>query len=229
MLKSYNSKKLFWNQYLYKITIKSQLSTIFRNNKLLYARKILDELQVQADKGHTLTWTNYLRGDTISLEHFEKAKLLHQLLSNSKDYMLRVEKPHVQLYSNDINWLENIGNRVGAEELVAPDPSIVKFLNIDENIVVLEKDNGCKLRVTLGIQNNSNWADWILANDDKVKIGPVLKAQLKGEHRHNFFRYKNFEGLYFYVRDEKILQMISLLGVNIRRVDKIVCKENLDK
>ena len=37
-------------------------------------------------------------------------------------------------------------------------------------------------------------------------------------------------GLYFYVRDEKVLNLITLLiGDNIRRVQKLVWIEELDK
>ena len=35
--------------------------------------------------------------------------------------------------------------------------------------------------------------------------------------------------LYFYARDEKTLQLCSLMLSNIRRVDKLVVKSNLDK
>jgi len=224
MQKSYDSKKLFWNEYLYKLVIKSQLSSIFRNNKLLYARKILDELQRQADKKESLHLTQFLRSELVSLEHFEKAKALHQMLSNKTDYCLRVEKPTVCVYSNDLDWLEEIGYKINADSLHLPDPTIVDYLSKEQNIVVLEKDNGCSLRVTLGVQSNTNWTNWILNNQDKVKIGPILEKNLVQPQR-----YTTYEGLYFYVRDEKILQMISLLGINIRRIDKIVCKENLDK
>ena len=224
MLRSYDNKKLFWNEYLYKLTVRSQLCTIFRNNKLMYARKELDDLQRKADKQQPLEWTQWMRSETISLKHFEQAKVLHNILANSSGYTLRVEKPHICLYSNDLEWLESLGNKVDALSLHMPDPTIVDHLSKEENIVVLEKDNGCELRVTLGVQSNTAWTNWILANQDKVKIGPVLEKQMRRPGH-----YVTYEGLYFYVRDDKILQMISLLGVNIRRIDKIVCKENLDK
>ena len=46
-----------------------------------------------------------------------------------------------------------------------------------------------------------------------------------GYYKNNGFT----KGLYFYVRDEKILQLLNLFIGKIQRIDKIVSSDNSDK
>ena len=71
------------------------------------------------------------------------------------------------------------------------------------------------------LSDNSGFANWAKNNTKQVKIGPVLMKSLETNGY--------VSDLYFYARDEKTLQLCSLMLSNIRRVDKLVVKSNLDK
>ena len=61
-----------------------------------------------------------------------------------------------------------------------------------------------------------------MGNQNKVKIGQVCLEEIKN---NGYVR-----GFYFYVRDEKVLRLVTLMiGNSITRIDKIVCKANIDK
>ena len=62
---------------------------------------------------------------------------------------------------------------------------------------------------------------WINNNPNKAKASDAL----------NYYASKQGEvsGMYFYVKDEKILQLIQLLGIKIRRIDNLIYKEDIDK
>jgi len=79
------------------------------------------------------------------------------------------------------------------------------------------------LRVTLGRKNGSiDLANWLRNNKDKSKVGKKTLEYLENQ--------SYVDGLYFYVRDEKLLQLITLIcGNNIRRVQRLVWHNELDK
>lgn len=215
----YNSTKLFFDKYLYKVSINSQLATIFRSKNLGFARNELDRLQLLADKKHTLSRVYGIRQQPVTLEHFETAKkLLHLFQTADCEFKLRIEQPSIDIFSNDKQWLLSIYQDLGdhCKGFWQPHRSIAKLISDNPNTVVLKNDNGCQYKVTLSYQSSADWAQWVLNNEDKVKMGPKLRKSLKES------KYAHVVGLYMYVRDEKILQMLNLLGVKIRRIDKIV-------
>ena len=69
---------------------------------------------------------------------------------------------------------------------------------------------------------NKDFANWIRANSDKCKIG---KIALEGLENYGYLN-----GLYIYLRDEKILNLVTLLaGNSIRNVEKLVYVPDIDK
>ena len=70
-------------------------------------------------------------------------------------------------------------------------------------------------------QTTSHLLNWIKNHKDKVKIGRIALEAVEGGYA---------PGLYFYTRDEKILQLVSLLiGHNFQSVQRIVSTQDLDK
>jgi hypothetical protein len=64
---------------------------------------------------------------------------------------------------------------------------------------------------------SSDFSQWIDANPDKITIGDAAYRAIK--------RGWMTGGLYFYLRDDKILSLVNLMmWDNIRRVDRLVCE-----
>ena len=60
-------------------------------------------------------------------------------------------------------------------------------------------------------------------NLDKVQVGPTLMENLSKKSSY-------IQGQYMYARDENIVFLLQIMiSDNISRIDKLVCKANIDK
>ncbi len=76
-MKKYDTVKLFYNEYPYKIVIRNGLVHIFREKNLARAKLILDELQYLYDENKSLVRKHYLREEHITNASFIEAKNLY--------------------------------------------------------------------------------------------------------------------------------------------------------
>lgn len=224
-METHESTKLFYDKFLYRLTFTNILATIFRNKNLYHARQRLDELQYAADNDQPLFMRSFLREVPIKVQSLNDAKIVYSHLSTRSDYILRIQHPRISLYSNDKKWLLDLREKleINSEKectFSGPSDECIPLLQNSNHVIVVSTPPEFKYKVTLGIQTNNEFVNWIKDNPDKVKAGKIfLDAS------------KNFggTGMYFYARDKKILQLITLMGINIRRIDKLICKQDLDK
>jgi hypothetical protein len=215
-LKVLETTKLFYNEYPYKIVLRNALGHIFRDKNYKVSRDILDSLQLKYEKGEPLTWGSYLVKQ-YEVDTFIEAKYLYSEFIKFNNYKIRIENPIMQIYSSDLNWLKKIAKNVsGCYELWEPTTVLSK------NTIVVSKPTPFQYRVTIqSNQKNPNLATWITNNPDKAKGGRKLLSELT---RDGLVR-----GLYFYVRDEKVLNLLGLMLSHPFRVDKVITKQDNDK
>jgi hypothetical protein len=223
-LKKYETTKLFYGKYLYKLCIFNSVGYIFRGKNLSYPREILDTLQQKYENGEPLEFTSYLRTIKVSEESFLDARKLYKFISRTKNYTLRIEGSTLCVYANDREWLHSLKstiNKNNLREIWEPNPALAKHL--EPNTIIVDKDNGYEYKVTLGpgLSDTFGFANWAKVNTKQVKVGPTLLENLE----------KNYyvSDMYFYARDEKTLHLCNLMLSNIRRIDKLVVKQSLDK
>lgn len=225
-LKQFKTKKLHYGRYLYKIVLHNQLANIFRTEMqpagdLKYAKVQLDDLQQQYDKGEPLYRVNFRTKTPVSADDFLDAKDLYSVLRNNDSYTVRVEKFwSVSIYTNDKDMLVNIASKMrdSAREFWEPDSKDKDLLTQTPNIIIVESKPIFEYKVTFNAKiSDPNFANWAKSNQDKCKIGPVTLDNIQNKLYNN--------GSYFFVRDEKVLNLVRLMvGHNIRRVDKLVYK-----
>ena len=224
MLKKLETTKLFWDKYLYKLCINNGIGSIFRDKNLSYVRGVLDKLQQQYDSGNPLVIENYYRQIPVKELSFLDARKLYKFLSKTDDYMLRIESSTVAIYSNNREWLHTLKSAINKDnllELWEPNPDHLSTL--DSNTIIVDKSNGYDFKVTFGpkVADTSGFANWAKNNVKQVRVGPTLMENLE--------RSGYVSDLYFYARDEKTLRLCELMLSNIRRIDKLVVKSDLDK
>jgi hypothetical protein len=224
LLKTKETTKLFYNDYLYKLEIRNSLSNYFREKNLSLARNILDSLQSLYDHGDPLEIIRGLRKYSILEEDYFDARRLYSMFSNNTfNYKLRVRSNYMSIYSNNFQWLENIIAQLQPDSIISlykPDSSVLN--EIKKNTIIVKNDNGYQYRVTFGNKlGEQSFAQWAEANPKQVKIGSICLE--------TSFDEGYVDGMYFYIRDEKTLQLCSLVTNNIRRVDKLIVKSNIDK
>jgi len=224
LLKKLETTKLFWGKYLYKLCISNGIGNIFRDKNLSNARKVLDKLQQQYDSGNPLVIENYYRHIPVKELSFLDARKLYKFLSKTNDYTLRIERSAVSIYSNNKEWIHTLKSAINKEnllELWEPNPDHLSTL--DANTIIVDSSNGYDYKVTFGpkVADTVGFANWAKNNEKQVRVGPTLMSNLE--------RSGYVSDLYFYARDEKTLRLCELMLTNIRRVDKLVVKSNLDK
>jgi hypothetical protein len=216
-LQKFETTKLFYGEYLYKLTIKNQLSTEFREKNLPNARRVLDNMQQLFEDNQPLQISRGLRVSPLSKEHFSEATKLYTHFSKAQNYKLRVEQQYMNVYSNDISWLNtiiyDIGDSVNLISLHEPNPNYT----LTPDTILVDKSNGYQYKVTLGNdRGDETFGLWASNNPNLIKIGPKLQQEL--------FDNGYVSGMYFYARDDRTLQLCNLMLTNIRRIDKLVVK-----
>ena len=73
-LLKYETTKLFYNKYLYSLSVNSELTPIFRNKNFKYACTVLDKLQADFEAGRPLIRSFGRYEAPILLEHFLDAR-----------------------------------------------------------------------------------------------------------------------------------------------------------
>jgi hypothetical protein len=76
-------------------------------------------------------------------------------------------------------------------------------------------------KVTLNRGVDPALADWIRKNTGKAKAGNLCLETIE--------QTGYTKGFYIYVRDTKVLQLLSLFIGKVQRVDKLVYNTNIDK
>lgn len=216
----FETTKLFYNTFKYKLVIKNNLSHIFRDKNFHNARVEIDELQHQYEENEPLSIRLYRRKVPVSTQEFFECKTLYNVLQSDKEYKLRIQQPNLGIYSNDLSWLMDISSKVAEPlELWSPDP--ITQHKLEKNIILVDTKPAFPFKVTLGNRTKADpsFINWAMKNKSLIKISNKLLSKIQ----QNGY----VAGSYFYVRDEKVLNLINLfLSSAVMRVDKLVFKED---
>ena len=227
MMIKYESKKLFYDKYIYKLGVYNPIGFNFRNKNLSKARKAIDELQFNIDNAEKLQYKNdptSLRHVDVHIDDIHDLKyLLFQFETNS-EYTIRCEGRKMGIFSNNEEWLKQIAKKLNCVcDFYEPASDTFDTLINNKNILIKNPPWDHKYKITLGDKTiDSNFYNWAKLNPDKVRVSPGL---LKTIYDKGYVK-----GKYLYLRDEKVLTLAQLfLGGNITRIDTIVIKEDVDK
>jgi hypothetical protein len=230
-LKLCETKKLFYRKYLYKLVLRNDINVFFRtelqkNGVLGYAREQLDRLSEDYRNGVPLSRTVFRHTRSIPVDDFLDAKDIYSSLKNAKDYKVRVEPlSTLTLFSNDKEFLLGIAKKLRSSDIEfwEPNKEYENTLKNKSSIKIVTKRPELPLQVYFNSKPvPKDFSNWIKANLDKCKIGPIALESLEN--------YGYLNGYYMYARDEKVLNLITLLaGSSIRSVEKLVYVGDLDK
>ena len=228
----YETKKLYYGKYLYKLVIYNTLAPIFRSElqrkgDLSFARQQLDRLHADYENNIPLKRTIFRTGVPVSkVDFFDAKEVYNQLKTKTDQVCIRIGTyRNLVLYSNNKQLLCNLMSQVATNEIDFWQPASenVDFLCNNKHIVIVDNKPAYNIRVILGKKRGADGlATWLANNKDKSKVGNITYQALQEQTYVN--------GLYFYVRDEKVLQLITLIcGDNIRKIERLVWHEEIDK
>jgi len=224
-MRLYETTKLHYGKYLYKLAIVNACASYFRtefqpNGDLKWCEKRLDELHSHYKVGKNtieIPWGSRWK-DTIPVDHFNDAILIYRHLKRNTEYKVRCEMNCLHLYSNDRKMLVDLGNKLKQRyiEFWEPNPENIGILNNTDNIILCKTPPKYEYKITLGKKlGQPSLAKWIDANPNLGKMGEIAKETC----RNNGW----VKGYYFFIRDYKTLTIAQMLvGDNIQRIDKLV-------
>jgi len=232
-LKLFESKRLHYGKYLYKLVIHNKLAGIFRtehqkDGNLGYARIKLDQCNIaytlaRKDKQFSYTfeppWKTFgvSFSDPIHVDHYFDAIKIYKALKKCQEYKIRIECDRIYIYSNDKNFLTRLINSCnGFGEFWEPAVDTIDLIRDNKDVIISDKPVKFKYKITLGSKKGApGLANWIDSNPALAKIGPNARQCCVNSSYVN--------GYYFFVRDDKALFFVQMLvGDNIQRIDKIV-------
>lgn len=233
-LKLYETKKLHYGEYLYKLVVPNQVAPHFRtehqtDGKLGYVRERLDTLNRHFEPSQPVIVipTNYeskffsvrsrLHTDETLVEHYYDAIEIYRHLKNApKEYKLRTENFILHIYSNNRDFIINLSNKLRHKhkEFWEPDPEKANLL--EKDIIIKDKPVKFQYKITLGKKKGSPaLPKWIDNNPSISKMGETAKQYC---NMSTFVK-----GYYFYVKDDKALFLVQMIvGDNIQRIEKLV-------
>lgn len=229
------SYKLFYNKFLYKIELYTAAAFLFRNKDLKLVKTTIDTVlqnihlikNNEHDNLPELPHMSYstqfwFRRYNPSEDDIKNCQNLHHYLSVvDSDAKVRVELNNLSIYSNKKNELMNLGKNLSGNHMTfyQPDPNAVSQLK--PNTIFHNFANKYKYRITIGKVFDNSLADYISNNNENfVKAGSACLQSIKNRTTGSYTNY------YFYVRDDKILNILSMFGFEIKRIEELLPKSD---
>lgn len=192
------------------------MSVKYLETTKLWYNKYLYKVVVRNQDAYRMGFAGRYSGLRLKLN--EEIEHLLEMIRED-DCRTRGEGSHISVFANNRKLIEEIQNTFSdtVEEIWEPDPSRIHVLK-QPNTILVKESASHPIRVTLNDKKiNSDFTQWIDANPDKVTVGDTAYRAIK--------RGWMVGGLYFYLRDDKILSLVNLMiWDNIRRVDRLVCE-----
>jgi len=213
------------------LVFRNELNVIFRNElqkkeKLSYARSQLDALTEQYRNNNPLYKKAWRTDVSVDINDYFDAMAVYNTLKKTDEYKIRIDPySSVTLFSNNKDFLLELGNKLKTDsaEFHQPNPDYIDILKSNAKIQIVDVLPKLPIKVWFNSNRiNTDFANWLRANNDKCKIGTIALESLED--------YGYLNGLYIYLRDEKVLNLVTLLaGSSIRSVEKLVYRGDIDK
>lgn len=207
---SKKTKKLFFDRYLYKISVRTPLAFQFRGSDFEKTRIQLERIKEDMlSKGSTETYVGHSWNRTrLALNELYRDLALIVLLESQPDSTIRIEGGTISFYTNDetaIDTVEELYDH-NVREIAKPENDKVKEFLLANPKSILREEFTHKYKVTINpIDDATAFKQW-------AKQLPKIKVM-----RNNYLL-----GGYFYVADLKTLSMCRLfLADKIRRIDEL--------
>ena len=230
----FESVKLFYNKFYYKLELFTGAAFLFRNKDLKTVKQTIDEFWANIDLVKTRDlddWPTTLSYSTRywlqrfnpTEEDINNCQKLHTYLSQTdKNARVRVEINNLSIYSNLKESLYELGNSLSSNHPPSfYEPSDALKDQLKPNVLFHSFADKYKYKITLGKVYDSSLDAYIKANNNNfVKAGP---ACIEAIENLSIGSYNNF---YIYVRDDNILNLLSMFGFETKRIEELLPKSD---
>lgn len=193
---------MFANKYKYKIVLVCPVAGWFRGNRLDFVLEKLNE-------GVFPPWVKIKTPADV-----DYCYKLRDLMTTLSDYVLRIESPRINLYTNDTATIEKVA---------ALDENRVKFICLPnrtspelavDTVIVKTLDYNYKVHLSATKQNYQSFLTWSAGNN-KLRLTKRVQLDLSKQ--------SSWGGSYFYVKDAKTLTVVRMfLGAAINKIETVI-------
>lgn len=198
--------RLFNSKYKYKIVLLSRAASWFRGNDLDNVKKNLF---------NTLT-RPYVGSQKLSTLDLAYAQKLVSAFDNMADFIIRVESPYINFYTNNAADVEKLA-KIDSEHVkyvCLPAPGSESLLE-DKKVLVKNLNYAYKIHIGRTRSNHNDFVTWCEDKTERIRLTKTAKKNLSKDSA--------WGGYYFYVRDDKTLTMVKMfLGEGISAVESVV-------
>lgn len=225
------ANSLFYNKYKYKLELITCVGHLFRSADRVAARETIDfakqymtstfnwdEALEQAGKGVSLRyptkWTlRRFQPSAVDIQDCEK--VYNFLTVTAPETKTRVELNNLSLYSNEGDKLRDLAKELSCAQCL----HVPQSDDVEPNTIYHSFADKFQYKVTVGKIHDTALADYLEANNNTyVRAGESTIRAIRNKATQCYGTY------YFYARDDKILNIVSMFGLEIKRLDKLLPK-----
>lgn len=216
-MQKHRTKSLFYKKYIAKLDANLSIATIFRNGNLQFVKERLDYMQRYADDGEYIPHPSPFQ-KIVTLKDFHRALILYEALKGkTRSTTIRTEGVFLNIYSNDIEWLQELAYEIEAYAIYLPDDNQKDFLLNNPNVVI-EDNPAWRYKIWLGTRTSKGFAKFA-ENNKNIKIGEKAIDSIS--------RGYSAKGYYFWTNNKKFIDLAMLAGASIDRITKYVSTKEI--
>lgn len=153
-----------------------------------------------------------------SFKENRDAETLYTFLTTHNIPQIRVELTTLGMYSNDDQSFRDLASSISSP-MSFPTLHVPLKDNMQPDTIYHSFADKYEYKVTVGKINDTNLADYLEANNNNlIRIGESALESIRDDSAQYYRTY------YFYVKNKKVLDLISLFSFEIARLEKLLPK-----
>jgi len=212
-VKIIDTKKKFFNQYLYKAVVNTPFCRLILSNQVNLTNEFQRRLDLSRHYNYGGSWNKKNTSTKANISEISYYQNLR--LRNIDELKFRVEEPYLSIYSNDEKYLYDIVSQAGSTvtEIHRPGSESAKDI-LNQGDIVIKKPSDYEYKVVLressaiSFEVREQVYNYLIGLNDTVKMTRSCKRNLTERHYW-------FTGTYFYTKDPSVLTFLNLISPDI--------------
>jgi hypothetical protein len=212
-VKIIDTKKKFFNQYLYKAVLHTPFCRLILTNHTNLTSEYQRRLDMSRHYNYGGSWNKKNTSTKANISELSYYQSLR--LRNTDELKFRVEEPYLSIYANDEDQLYNIVYHAGSTvtEIHRPASESAKDI-LNQGDIVIKKPSDYKYKVVLressaiSFEVREQVYNYLVGLNDAIKM-------TKGCERNLTERHYWFTSTYFYTKDPSVLTFLNLISPDI--------------
>ena len=212
-IKIIDTKKKFFNQYLYKAVLHTPFCRLILSNHTNLTSEYQRRLDMSRHYNYGGSWNKKntsTRANIGELAYYQNLRL-----RNTDELKFRIEEPYLSIYTNNEQSLYDIISKINSDikEIHRPANDHAKAI-LDQGEIVIKKSTEYKYKVVLRESGAISYEvreqvyNYLAGLSDTVKMTKGCKRNLTERHYW-------FTSTYFYTKDPSVLTFLNLISPDI--------------